>query len=126
MLYRRLSRVSSRAYPAFFSSPTTLDFSDQFAFRLTGSTTRYYQLLQLITNMLLSNPYVIVISLDFIKACQGCITAGIIQGSRIGPTVTAGDLQPITEDNKLMKYADDTYCNSCQQLAHTFSGDRQR
>jgi len=107
--------------------------------------------------MLLSNPYVIVISLNFSKAfdmvrhsatldklnqldipdtqqhnwmvdvlsdrshctvyggqtsSQKSITTGIIQGSGIGPAayvVTAGDLKPITVDNKLIQFADDTY-----------------
>jgi len=134
-----------------------MNFSDQFAFRPTGSTTAaIINLLHIIANMLLSNPYVIVISLDFSKAfdmvrhsalldklnhldipdtvynwmvdvlsdrshctiyggqtsSQKSITAGIIQGSGIEPVaymVTAGDLKLITVDNKLIKFADDTY-----------------
>jgi len=42
---------------------------DQFAFRPTGSTTAaIIYLLHTVTSMLASNPYVIVISLDFSKA----------------------------------------------------------
>jgi hypothetical protein len=56
-------------YPALQSPPPTLSFSDQFAFRPTGSpTSAIVSLLNTITNLLLSNPYVIVISLDFSKA----------------------------------------------------------
>jgi len=57
--------VQTFLYPAFLSPPPTLNFSDQFAFRPTGSTTAC--IINLI-NMLLSNPYVTVISLDFTKA----------------------------------------------------------
>jgi hypothetical protein len=56
-------------YPAFLSPPPTLSFSDQFAFRPTGSpAAAIISLLNSITNLLLTNPYVIVISLDFSKA----------------------------------------------------------
>jgi len=55
-------------YPAFLS-PQTLSFSDQFAFRPTGSpAAAIISLLHTVTSMPLSNPYVIVISLDFSKA----------------------------------------------------------
>ena len=61
--------VHSFLYPAFLCPPPTMNFSDQFAFRPTGSTTAaIIDLLHIITNMLLSNPYVTVISLDFSKA----------------------------------------------------------
>ena len=104
--------------------------------------------------MLLSNPYVVVISLDFSKAfdtvrhstllekmaqlnmpdevynwsvdyfsghahCtvyrdqRSTLKAiSIIQGSAIGPAacmVNAGDLQAVTSNNQLIKFADDTY-----------------
>ena len=56
-------------YPAFLSPPPSLSFSDQFSFRPTGSpTAAIITLLNHITNCLLTNPYVIVISLDFSKA----------------------------------------------------------
>lgn len=49
--------------------PPTLTFVDQFAFRPTGSTTAaIISLLNKVTDLLQSNPYVIVISLDFSKA----------------------------------------------------------
>jgi hypothetical protein len=61
--------VHSFIYPALLLPPPTLSFSDQFAFRPTGSTTAaIITLLNTITNMLLSQPYVTVISLDFSKA----------------------------------------------------------
>ena len=58
-------------YLALQSPPSTLTFRpmDQFAFRPTGSTTAaIIYLLHTVTSMLASNPYVIVISLDFSKA----------------------------------------------------------
>jgi len=61
--------VSHFLYPAFQSPPPNLTFCDQFAFRPTGSTTAaIITLVQTITTMLITNPYVIVVSLDFSKA----------------------------------------------------------
>jgi len=61
--------VQQFLYPAFLSPPPTLTLSDQFAFRPTGSpTAAIISFLSNITNMLLTNPYVIVIALDFSKA----------------------------------------------------------
>ena len=58
--------VQSFIYPSFVSSSPSLLFNDQFAFRPTGSpTAAIITLLSTVTNMLLTNPYVIVISLDF-------------------------------------------------------------
>ena len=51
-------------YPSFLTPPSSFTFEDQFAFRPTGFTT----LLQTITNLLQSNAFVIVVSLDFSKA----------------------------------------------------------
>jgi len=56
-------------YLAFLSPPPILSLSDQFGFRPTGSpTAAIISLLHTVTNMLLSNPYVVVISLDFSNA----------------------------------------------------------
>ena len=55
-------------YPAIQKPPPGLEFSDQFAFRPTASTTAAISLLQTVTTLLQSNPYVVVISLDFSKA----------------------------------------------------------
>jgi len=70
-----LTRVMERTvvktflYPAILSPPVELNFADQYAFRPTGSTeAAIIRLLQTITNLLLTNPYVTVISLDFSKA----------------------------------------------------------
>jgi Reverse transcriptase (RNA-dependent DNA polymerase) len=70
-----LSRIVERIvvkeyiYPSFQCSPSTLDFSDQFAFQPTASTTvALIHLLQTITNHLHTNPYVIVYAMDFSKA----------------------------------------------------------
>ena len=61
--------VRSFLYPAFQKPPPHLSFSDQFAFRPTGSTTAaIISLLHTVTSMLQTNPFVIVICLDFSKA----------------------------------------------------------
>ena len=57
---------------------------------------------------------------------QKSITAGIIQGSGIGPAayvVIAGDLKPITVDNKLIKFADDAYLIINSSNIHTRSAE---
>ena len=70
-----LSRIVERLvvrryiYPVLSSPPPSLQFSDQFAFRPTGSTTAaIITLLHIVSNLLSSEPYVIIISLDFSKA----------------------------------------------------------
>ena len=61
--------VKQHIYPALLSLPPTLNFSDQFAFRPTGSTTTaIITLLNTVTNLPSANPYLIVVSLDFSKA----------------------------------------------------------
>jgi len=56
-------------YPAFLTPPSTLSFHDQFGFRPTGSTTAaLVYTLHAITSLLSTNPFVIVIALDFSKA----------------------------------------------------------
>ena len=56
-------------YPAILDPSPTLSFADQFAFRPGGSTTAaLIALLRSITAMLRTNPYVVVITLDFSKA----------------------------------------------------------
>jgi len=158
-----LSRLMERQvvrqfiYPAFLNPPQNLTFADQFGFRPTGSTTAaLIYLLHNITDLLSTNPFVIVIALDFSKAFDTVrhssllqkishlpiqdhvynwfvdyfndrahsttyrgyssqllkISASIVQGSAVGPAayvVTAGDLQAVTDGNRLCKYADDTY-----------------
>jgi len=49
-------------------TPPTLSIEDQYAFRTTGSTTAALVHLYAITHMLTTNPYVIVLCLDFSKA----------------------------------------------------------
>ena len=70
-----LSRVMEKLvvrnfiYPAFLTAPLPLSFADQFAFRPSGSTTAaIIALLQKITTLLITNPFVVVIVLDFSKA----------------------------------------------------------
>ena len=61
--------VSEIIYPSLLTPPPSLDFSDQFAFRPTGSTTAaIITLLDHITRMLVTNQYVMVIAIDFTKA----------------------------------------------------------
>ena len=58
-------------YPAMFDPPPELSFDDQFAFRPGGSctvTAAIIAILQTISEMLLDNPFVVLISLDFSKA----------------------------------------------------------
>ena len=56
-------------YPSFQNPPVNLSFADQFAYRPTGSTTSaLIYLLHTITDLLSSNPFVLVIALDFSKA----------------------------------------------------------
>ena len=56
-------------YPALSSPPPALQFDDQLAFRPTGSTTTaIIHLLDSVINLLETEPYVIVISLDFSKS----------------------------------------------------------
>ena len=56
-------------YPAILNPPATFSFSDQFANRHTGSiTAAIITILHTVTPLLATNPYVIVIALDFSKA----------------------------------------------------------
>jgi len=58
--------VQAFLYPAFLSPPQSLSFSNQFAFRPTGSPeAAIISLIHIVTRMLLSNRYVVV---DFSKA----------------------------------------------------------
>ena len=61
--------VQTFVYPALVTPLPALMFSDQYAFRPTGSTTAALVfLLHTITNLLAEQPYVVVIVLDFSKA----------------------------------------------------------
>ena len=70
-----LSRILERIvvkdflYPAPITPPAPLSFSDQYAFRPTGSTTAaLIGILHSNTCLLSSNPFVIVFALDLSKA----------------------------------------------------------
>ena len=130
---------------------------NQFAYRPTGSTTAaLIAILQHVTDLLVTNSHVHVISFDYSKAFDTVshasvassvssldigdniynwtvnylsdrthttlfgsklsgtadISAGVIQGSVLGPTLfnhTASDFTPISADNRMFKYADDGY-----------------
>jgi hypothetical protein len=61
--------VSHFLYPVLQAPHPILSFCDQFAFRPTGSTTAaIITLIQTVSTMLITNPFVIVVSLDFSKA----------------------------------------------------------
>jgi len=71
ILTRIMQRVVVREflYPSFLTHPPSLTFLDQYAFRPTGSTTAaVISMLHTISTLLQTNPFVIVISLDFSKA----------------------------------------------------------
>ena len=71
VLSRMMEKMIVRTfiYPALLCPPPALCFTDQFAFRPTGSTTAAIISLQhTVTNLLASNQYVIVYCLDFSKA----------------------------------------------------------
>src|SRR6218665_1416581 len=71
VLSRLLERliVHTYIYPIFTQPPMDHLLSDQYAFRLTGSTTAaLVSVLQQTTSLLTSEPYVALISLDFTKA----------------------------------------------------------
>ena len=71
VLSRVLERivVSTFLYPSLYLPAYPLDFTDQYAFRPTGSTTfALINLLNTVTNMLVSNKFVRIIAVDFSKA----------------------------------------------------------
>ena len=56
-------------YPTFSAPPSTLNFSNQFAFRPTGSTTAaLIYIFHKVTQLLATYQYVTVVALDFSKA----------------------------------------------------------
>jgi len=64
--------VTSYIYPALQTPPPQLCFTDQFAFRPTGSTTAaLIALLHTVCTMLSTNPFVRVFTIDFSKAFDG-------------------------------------------------------
>jgi len=61
--------VTNYLYRCFLFQPPILSFTDQYAFRPTGSPTAdIIYLIHTISHLLTTNPYVVVISLDFSKA----------------------------------------------------------
>jgi Reverse transcriptase (RNA-dependent DNA polymerase) len=63
------TKVTSFLYPALLSPATDMQVLDQFAFRSTGSTTAaLVSLMHKITHHLVTEPFVIVLALDFSKA----------------------------------------------------------
>jgi len=71
VLSRALERTIVREfiYPALLEPPALLSYTDQYAFRPTGSTTAaIIAILQSITELLSCNQYLVVIALNFTKA----------------------------------------------------------
>jgi len=71
VLCRTLERIIVKKflYPAILLPPTTLCFDDQYAFRPTGSTTAaLIAILQSVTDLLSTNPFVVVLAVDFSEA----------------------------------------------------------
>ena len=82
ILSRILERIIVKTflYSAITQPPPSLNFSDQFGFRPTGSTTAaLIAILHAITDMLSSNPYVIVLALDFSKAFDSVRQSTLLQ-----------------------------------------------
>lgn len=72
--------VRSFLYPAFLTPPAPLSLQDQYAFRPTGSTTAaLISILHSITTLLNTNPYVIVIAIDFSKAFDTVRQSSLLQ-----------------------------------------------
>jgi len=70
-----LSRITEKIivhdllYPTLNGPPSMLSFTDQYAFRPSGSTTAaLVALLHMVTEALETNQYVVVLALDFSKA----------------------------------------------------------
>ena len=81
--------VKELLYPSLISPPSQLTFDDQFASRPVGSTTAaLIAMLQTISNLLLTNEYVIVIALDFSKAFD------TVKHSKIAEKLNYLDLPP--------------------------------
>jgi len=67
--------VRTFLYPAFLKPPPSVSFQDQYAFRPTGSTTAaIISIVHTITSLLITNPFVIVIAIDFSKAFVQFVT----------------------------------------------------
>jgi len=82
VLSRTMERIIVRdyLYPALQDPTPKLSFSDQFAFRPTGSTTTtLITILQSVTSLLVDNPYVAVITVDFSKAFDTLRHASLLQ-----------------------------------------------
>ena len=74
VISRILERIVVRdyIYPSLRTPPSSLIFTDQFAFQPTASTTAaLIYLLHTITSLLETNPYVVVLAIDFSKAFDG-------------------------------------------------------
>ena len=126
ILSRKLENyvVNSNLYPAMNDTYGDLIFSDQYAFRPTGSATAaLIAILNDVTESLRMGKMVVMLSLDFSKAfdtvrhkflgslsTKKSINASVVQGSSLGPcsfSVVAADLKPQNDCFHMFKFADD-------------------
>jgi len=116
VLSRVLERlvVSNYLYPSFTHPPPTLTFSDQFAFRPTGSTTSaLITILQTVTNLLSSNPFVRMIAIDFSKAFDS------VRHAELGNKLAMLDI-PDNIHNWLISFLENrAHCTDFQGLRST-------
>jgi len=82
VLTRLVEKTVVRSFlcPAFLKPRPSLSFQDQYAFRPTGSTTAaIISILHNITSLLITNPYVIVIAIDFSKVFDTVRHSSLLQ-----------------------------------------------
>ena len=100
--------------PALQAPPSSLSFVNQFAFRPTGSpTAAIISFLDPVTKLLLTNHYVVVISLDFSK------TFDQVRHSTLMPKVASLDI-PDKVYNLMVDFFDGhshfTFCNGTKSI----------
>jgi hypothetical protein len=72
--------VTQYIYPSLLAPPAALIFTNQFAFRPTGSTTAaIITIIDHVIRMLVDNAYVIVIAIDFTKAFDTVRQAALVE-----------------------------------------------
>jgi hypothetical protein len=83
--------VTQYIYPSLLAPPSTLTFVDQFAFLPTGSTMApIITILDHITRLLVANPYVVVIAIDFPEAFSTWQHATLVDKSATQITYAIG------------------------------------
>jgi len=104
--------VRKEFYPLLQRPDNALKFSDQFAFRPTGSTTSaLIYILHLVSDMLQTNPYVHIIALDFSKAFDSLSHPPLLQAlSTLGLSDAAYNwlVSFLSDRNHLTKFEGNT------------------